>query len=250
MRRLLVLTIFSLPGIGAVVVPGVAAADPKVPLSARLTTCTTGVAPTDRAATFTASMPALSGTKRMMVRFALLQRRGSLGPFVPVAVPDWGWQRSDPGRPGFVFTERIDGLMTPAGYRATVTFRWYDRRGHLQRQVRRTTGTCEQPDPRPDLAFDALAAVPKDDATAFYTLGIRNDGRSAAPAFGATLTIGGTVAGPLQFAPLEAGERDQETIIGPRCAPGSTVTVTIDPAGVVDERDEGDNVVQRPCPLG
>jgi CARDB len=250
MRRLLCLAVFSLPGLGVVVAPGVAAADPKIPLSARTTACTTGAAPGDRAVAFTGSMPALSGTKRMMMRFALLQRRGTSGTFVPVNVPGWSWQKSDPGRPGLVFTERVDGLAAPAGYRATITFRWLDRRGHVQREVRRTTGVCEQPDPRPDLAFDALAAVPKDDTTAFYTLGVRNDGRSPAPAFAATLTIGDTVVGPLAFEPLAPDAHDEQTILGPRCAPGSTVTVRLDPGNQVDEPDETDNVVQRPCPLG
>jgi hypothetical protein len=250
MRRLLFLTIVSLSGLGALVAPGIAGADPKLPLSARTTACTTGAAPADRAVTFTASMPALAGTKRMLMRFALQQRRGASGAFAPVAVPGWGWEKSDPGRPGFVFTERVDGLVAPAAYRVTVTFRWLDRRGRVQRETRRTTGACEQPDPRPEPAFDALAAVPKDDGTAFYTVGVRNDGGSDAPSFGATLTINGTVVGPLRFQPLVPDAHDQQTVIGPRCAPGSIVTVTIDPAGEVEERDESDNVVQRPCPLG
>ena len=42
----------------------------------------------------------------------------------------------------------------------------------------------------------------------------------------------------------------QGTILGAKCTPGSTITVTVDATGAVDESNEDDDVVQRPCPLG
>ena len=39
----------------------------------------------------------------------------------------------------------------PADYRAQIRFRWYDKKGRLQRSARKTTRACRQPDPRPDL---------------------------------------------------------------------------------------------------
>jgi len=46
-----------------------------------------------------------------------------------------------------------------------------------------------------------------------------------------------------------AGARLSGTVAAPKCAPGSTITVTIDVANAVDESNEDDDVVQRPCPL-
>jgi CARDB len=254
MRRLLILATLALPVLGAgpaaAASPAAPAVADKVALSAKVTACTTGADPAARAAAFTASMPALAQTRRMLLRFTLLQRRGATGPFKPVAVPDWGgWKKSDPGRPGFVFTERVQGLLAPAGYRATITFRWVDRRGRVQRELRRSTDVCEQPDPRPDLAFAALDGVPQDKDTAVYTVAVRNDGRSAAGPFGTTVTLGGVVAGPVAFAALAPGATAQATLVAPRCVPGDTVTVTVDAGDAVDERDETDDIVQRPCPL-
>jgi len=229
------------------------AAPPRVTLSARASTCTTGADPAESAATFTGSMPALTGTRRMQMRFALQQRRGAASPtasFKSIDVPDWrAWEKSDPGRPGFVFTERVEGLPAPAGYRAVVTFRWYDRRGHLQRETRRTTGVCEQPDPRPDLVFDALAAVGTDATQAAYTVSVRNDGVSAAGAFGVTLTMDGVTTAPIPFGSLAAGAAAQGAVLAPRCAPGSSVTVVVDAGNAVAERTESDDAVVRPCPF-
>jgi hypothetical protein len=228
---------------------GPAAAADKPTLSARVTACTTGVADTDRAAAFTGAMPSATGARAMQMRFVLLQRRGSTGPFKALVVPDWGaWETSDPGRSGFVFTQRIDALLAPAGYKAAIYFRWLDKRGRVLRMARRTTGACEQPDLRPDLSFAALAAVPaKDGAT--YTVAVANDGRSKAAPFAVTLAFDGAVQGTVTLGPVDGGARVQGTIAAPACTPGSMVTLAVDAGGAVDEVDERGNVVTRPCPL-
>src|SRR5690242_16936721 len=114
-----------------------AAPDKAPPLAARVVTCTTGADDASRAAVFSGSMPAAAGTRRMMMRFVLQQRLGGVGakaPFRSVKVPGWGgWEKSDPGHRGFVFTKRVEALVAPAGYRAAITFRWLDARGHVQR---------------------------------------------------------------------------------------------------------------------
>ena len=111
--------------------PAHAAAD-KPALSAKTTTCTTGADDASRAAAFTGAMPAAAQTKRMQMRFVLIQRKGTgpKGAFKKVAVPGWGgWVKSDPDRQGFVFTKRVEALTAPAGYRAVITFRWLDAKG-------------------------------------------------------------------------------------------------------------------------
>jgi hypothetical protein len=58
-------------------------------------------------------------------------------------------ERADPGRPGFIYTKRVEGLTGPAVYRAVVRFRWSDADGHVLRRARRVTGGCRQPGPAP-----------------------------------------------------------------------------------------------------
>jgi hypothetical protein len=249
MRRTILTGAVLLLALGGAASP--AAAADKVPLAAKVAGCTTGSDPDQRVATFSASMPALDGTGRMLLRFRLWQRRGATGTFKPVDVPGWGgWERSDLGRPGFIFSKRIDSLLAPAGYRAVVTFRWLDRKGRVQRTRTRTTPICEQPDPRPDLVLASFAAAPQGSSDAIYDVGVSNDGRSQAGAFSVVLTIDGRDAPPIAFAPLAPGVTQNGQVVAPRCTPRSLVTIRVDPTGAVDESDETGAVVQQVCPLG
>jgi hypothetical protein len=249
MRRTIILGALVLATLGGAA--SAAGAADKVPLAAKLATCTTGADPAQRAATFSASMPALDPAGRMLIRFRLWQRRGATGTFKAVDVPGWGgWERSEPGRPGFIFSKRIDSLVAPAGYRAVVTFRWLDRKGAVQRTRTRTTPICEQPDPRPDLLLASFAATPQGTGDAVYDVGVRNDGRSQAGAFTVVLTIDGRTAPPITFEPLAPGVTQNGQVVAPRCTPRSMVTIKVDPSNAVDEADETDSVVQQLCPLG
>jgi CARDB len=232
--------------------PAQAASLDKVALSARTTSCLDGADDTARAAAFTGAMPATAATKRMQMRFVLMQRSGPgpKGKFRKVAVPGWGgWERSDPGHKGFVFTKRVEALTAPAGYRAVITFRWYDAKDHILRSTSRTTPVCEQPDPRADLVLAGVEAVSTGRTTAAYTVSVGNEGHADAVPFAVTVTVDGTVSEPAILGPLTAGERVQGTVAAPKCAPGSTITITVDAANSVDESVEDDDVVQRPCPL-
>jgi hypothetical protein len=228
-----------------------AAAQQRPPLQARLVSCTTGATATARTATFTASMAGVEGTDRMWIRFDLLQRtRGQLG-FAVVRVPGWGrWERSDPGRTGFIYTKKVRALRAPGGYRARVQFRWYAADERLLRRARRLTAVCRQPDPRPDLEAGALAAtLGHGPETATYLLAVDNAGRGAAGPFDVVLTAAGTPRAPVRVNGLAAGERRVVSVPGPRCAPGSTVRFVLDAAAAGNESDEVDDVVDRPCPI-
>jgi hypothetical protein len=236
---------------GGSVAPAHAAAK-GVPLTARVTDCTTGAADEARAAAFTATMAAASGTKRMQMRFLLMQRSGPgpKGVFKKVAVPGWGgWEKSDPGRQAFVFTKRIEALTAPAAYRVVVAFRWLDAKGRVQRTTSRTSAACEVPDPRPDLVLGGVDAAATGKATAAYTVAVGNEGHSDAAPFAVTVTVGGVVSDPVTLGPIAAGDRVSGTLAAPKCTSGSTITITIDAADAVDESAEDDDVVQRPCPL-
>jgi hypothetical protein len=150
-----------------------------------------------------------------------------------------------------VFTKRVESLVGPASYRAVITFRWIDRKGHVLRSAIRTSTACEQPDPRPELVLGGvdMAAGPTK-GSAVYTVAVTNDGRATAGAFTVTVAVDGVLQPELALGPLTAGERRQGTIAGTRCAAGSTITVTVDAGNAVDEREEADDVVERPCLLG
>ena len=225
---------------------------PAPSLSAKVAMCTTGVGDDERAAAFTASMPAAAGTKRMQMRFLLTERLGTSAkaPYKKLTVPSWGgWETSDPGKRGFVFTKRIEALVAPAAYRAVVSFRWLDAKGHVQRTTTRTTPACAVPDPRPDLVLDGVSAAATGKDTAAYSVAVGNEGHSDAEPFAVTVTVGDVVSDPVILGPITAGDRLSGTLAAPKCLAGSTITVTIDVANTVDESDEDDDVVQRPCPL-
>jgi hypothetical protein len=226
-------------------------AQQRPPLQARLMSCTTGATAAARTAAFTASMPALAGTRRMWIRFDLLQRTPGDAEFAPVALPAWGqWQRSQPGRAGFIYTKRVRALRAPGAYRARVRFRWYDARGRIQRRAVRLTRTCRQPDPRPDLRAGALTVAPGlGPASATYLLAVRNGGRGAAGPFDVVLNAGGMPQPPVRVAGLAAGESRVVSLPGPQCAAGATLRFVLDAGAAVAESDEADDVVDRACPV-
>ncbi len=111
-------------------------AQAATPLAARLKRCDG-----ERVA-FVGSMPALPGTEHMEMRFEL-QAREPGEPWRHVAAPTFdAWERSDPGRSGFVYEKRVDGLDAQRRYRTVVRFRWLDAGGSLQRRARRVSPPC------------------------------------------------------------------------------------------------------------
>jgi hypothetical protein len=224
------------------------------PLRAKLSACVSGPAATDRTATFTGSMPTIKGTKRMWMRFDLQQRNAAAATFATIKVPGLGvWQKSAPGKTssGFVFAQRVQALAAPGAYRALVRFRWYGKGGKLLRSTTRQTGTCTQPDQRPNLRADALDAArgPQPDQ-ATYNLLVRNDGRTDAGPFDIGLDIAGARQPAQRLAAgLAAGGEEIVTFVGPRCTPGSTLRFTLDAGAEVAESVESDDVVERACPF-
>jgi hypothetical protein len=220
-----------------------------IPVKAKLTDCHTGPQPSDRYAVFVGQMPALQGTRRMWMRFDLYQRTPATGIWQHVTVPKFGtWQKSQPGKPGFIYTKRVDELAAPASYRVQVRFRWYDRHGELQRQAHRRSPVCVEPDPRPDLAVGRVTAINVGGGKLRYSIRVRNDGRSDVGPFDTVLTVGGAAQPPATVAGLPAGGATSVAIVAPACAPGSTIQVALDTAGLIDESHETNNVVQRACP--
>ncbi len=242
MRRVVLICLAML-----VAAPAAQAARPHS--GARLVSCTTGADAASRAATFVGSMRTVPGTRRLGMRFDLLQRRAGQQEFHRLTAPNWGvWERSEPGRPGFVFEKRVERLLAPASYRAVVRFRWYDADGEVLRQTKRTTRVCRQPDPRPNLVLGQLAGRRVAEGFAYFVT-VLNAGVTAAPTFLVTLTINGEQQAPVTVGPLAAGTSEIARIDAPRCAPGSTIKVSLDTGDAVDESRERDNALTRPCPF-
>ncbi|MDX6656447.1 MAG: hypothetical protein QOH62_1240 [Solirubrobacteraceae bacterium] len=246
MRRLVAIT--TLLAMFAAIPAAAQAPVLDLPLKARLTDCHRGLAATDRFAVFVGQMPALKSTKRMWMRFDLFELAAG-GAWQKVAVPKFGtWQRSIAGKPGFIYEKRVDQLQAPASYRAEIRYRWYDAQGDLQRQARRTTPACREPDPRPDLAVGKVEAVAAGKGKLSYAITVRNDGRSDVGPFDLVLSVDGAAQPPATVAGLPAGGQTKVTGVAPQCAPGSQVQVALDPAGPIDEVNETNDVVSRLCP--
>jgi len=221
----------------------------NLPLKAKLTDCHTGSQSADRFAVFVGQMPALQGTRRMWMRFDLYERTGSSA-WQHVSVPKFGtWQKSLPGKPGFIYEKRVDQLQAPADYRVQVRFRWYDAHAKLQRTARRTTHTCHEPDPRPDLAIGKVSATEAGQGRLRYLIRVRNDGRSDVGPFDTVLSVDGTAQPAVTVAGLPAGGATTVAVVGQRCTLGSQIQVAVDTAGMIDEARETNNTVSRPCPV-
>jgi len=235
------------------------AAKPRVTkavgLSASVESCRPAKDAAGGRAVFVGSMPQIPGATRMEMRFELLQASGATDPavadgFVKLAVPKWSqWLKSQPDRAGFVYRKKVVGLVGPGVYRALVHFRWRDAEGKVVRTTARRSAGCAQPDLRPNLVPSSVTAEPTGTDTADYRVVVRNTGRSSAGPFSTALSTPGS--GPVSelVDGLDPKERAIVLLEGPRCAPGTTIDLTVDPAGAIDEADETDNAITVACPL-
>ena len=211
----------------------------NLPLKAKLTDCHTGPLATDRFAVFVGQMPALQRTRRMWMRFDLFERTAA-GSWQPVLVPKFGtWQKSLPGKPGFIYLKRVDQLQAPAAYRAQVRLPLARRRTascSARRAARRAPATSPTRAPT-----SRSARSPRRCAGAGklrYVIRVRNDGRSDVGPFDTVLSVDGERAaagdgrGP-------AGGRHHRSPSSRRAArPGSRIQIALDPAGTIDEARE------------
>jgi hypothetical protein len=212
--------------------------------------CVPAVDPAARSATFEARVRAARGSERMQVRFTLQVREEALRGWRRVAVPGFDtWLTSMAGVRRYAYEKTVTNLAAPAAYRTIVRFRWLDADGEVLKTGRVTSASCRQPDLRPDLeplGVEVLAAA--EHGTRRYAVTLRNDGRSDAPPFAATLALGDDDPVPLAVFGVPAGSQRTVTFTGPACRAGSPLTVALDPGEAVDERDEDDNVLVTPCP--
>jgi len=237
----------------ALAAPAAGAAVPRWAAKAVLVDCerAPGVDDTaDRAAVFEGQMRSVRGAARMQMRFTLQARTPDTSRWGSVAAPGFGtWVSSQSGTSRYVYTKRVEGLLAPASYRVQLRFRWLSASGRTLASARRSSATCRQPDPRPNLVVSSLSVRQTARAGRYrYVAFVRNTGRSAAEESELRVALGGTALPSVPVMALEPGEGVEVAVEGPACEAGATVDADADAGDAVDERDEADNRFTRLCP--
>ena len=117
-----------------------------VSASATLGQCVTSALQSERSATFSGEMTAISGSARMSMRIDVQVRLPGETRFHIVSAPGLGvWRGSDSGVRTYRYVKQVTNLSAPAFYRASVGFRWMTAKGRLIRHVERRTAACGQP---------------------------------------------------------------------------------------------------------
>ena len=226
--------------------PSAAAAQGRPALRASVAACETGPLPAERFAVFTASMPALPGTGHMQMRFDLYARAPGERRYRRVQADAFArWDRSKPGRSGFIYTKRVEALTPRVAYRALVRFRWIDAGGRVQRTTRRKTRTCRPGELRPDLRVLGVDVL----GGGRYQARVLNAGHSPlSRPVDVVLTVAGTPQPAVRLEALDPGEEAVLPLSGPECPVGRGVEVVFDPAEQLDDADDTDNALGRLCP--
>jgi hypothetical protein len=261
MKRLLGLCI-SVAGIVAVVpvdaVPATAAGTGAAAPRAQLTrfACGQALDPGNRSVSVRAVMRPLAGTRRLAVKFELLQRSGGsaqsmvhagdLGVWVSPANPTLGQVPGDVWR----LDKTVLDLAAPATYQFRVIYRWTGANGVLGTAVR-VSRLCRQPELRPDLAVGLLSVTPvagQPDRD-LYTALITNRGLTGAGPFEVLFVPGGSAAStPMSISSLGPGRSRTLSFTGPVCDPSNPPRVTVDAARQVDDYNRANNTAAAVCP--
>jgi hypothetical protein len=108
--------------------------------------CVTAVLQSERSATFSGEMTAISGSVRMAIRIDIQTLAPGEAVFHTITTPGLGvWRSSDSGVKSYRYVKQVTNLMAPGLYRALVHFRWLNAGGHLIKALQRHTARCEQP---------------------------------------------------------------------------------------------------------
>jgi hypothetical protein len=254
-RRLLI----GLVAVAAAAAAPVASVSAAAPARSQLSTfsCTHVMDPGSRAVGVTATMRPLTGTRKMAIRFELLQRSPGL-PVQEVAAGDLGVWRTPANPtlgqlPGDVWRlqKSVYNLDAPFTYQFRVSFRWTGLHGKVLGTATRFTRTCRQRELRPDLAVRSItvAAVAGHPNKNLYTAIIANQGLTGAGPFQVLFAPGNSSAPTTDTVSfLGAGMTRTLTFVGPLCDAANPPRVSADAASQVDDFDRSNNVLAATCP--
>jgi hypothetical protein len=194
----------------------------------------------EQRAVFYARMRRLRGTRRMKMRFTLLERPAGLLRFKRVRAPGLSrWRRSAAGVRSYGYSQAVRGLHEGSAYRMRVRYRWYDRDGDLQRSARRTSRTCRMFVPLANLRVRALEYRALGGGVWRYRARVVNVGRAAADGVAVQLAVDGGVVNTETVDRLSPGEAAFLDFDGPACQ--RRYVFEVDPEHGVPEANEGDN---------
>jgi CARDB len=244
---------------GAVVALTAASVSAAPPPRSQLTafSCARTLDPGARAVGVTATMRPLTATRKMAIRFELLQRSSGL-PVQEVTNGDLGTWRAPTNPtlgqlPGDVWhlQKSVYNLDVPFTYQFRVTFRWTGTHGKVLGTATRLTQTCRQRELRPDLTVRSItvAAVAGHPKKNLYTAVIANQGLTGAGPFQVLFAPGDTSAPTTDTVTfLGAGDMRTLAFTGPLCDATNPPTVSADSASQVNDFDRSNNVLAATCP--
>ncbi len=224
------------------------AASARTLTDATLSQCVVAVDQAGRIAVFSGQMVAIAHTQRMQIRIEVQESTPSAPGFRVVSRGTW--KPSAPKVQVYRYVNQVTNLEAPAAYRAILHYRWLNARLRVIRVAQRRTQSCVQPDERPQLVVGEVGITAgRRSPNAQYQIAVRNDGHGPAGAFGVLLTVNGMAQPQLTVPSLAPATRTVLVAVAPRCTPGSTVTVGLDPQGQVSEATGGGLPKILACPL-
>ncbi|HEX4010596.1 MAG TPA: hypothetical protein VHX62_11330 [Solirubrobacteraceae bacterium] len=258
-RLTLVLAVsVAVTGVAAGSRPGVAAA--AAPPRAQLTQylCQRALDPPARSISIQAVMRPLTGTRKLAIKFDLLERTPSataaaavratgLSAWVTPTDPTLGQLPGDVWR----LNKPVINLDAPATYQFRVTFRWTGARGKVIGTAVKYTRSCRQKELRPDLTVTAIdvgpvTGHPDED---LYTATIADQGATGAGPFEVLFAPGDTSAPMTRIVTwLPADTSRQLSFEGPLCDAANPPTITADATDEVDDYDRANNTLVATCP--
>lgn len=196
-----------------------------------------------------AHMRAIKGTKRMGIRFDLVEHRPGKAGYSAVHAPSFGvWLLSNKSTVPFNYIRRINGLDSPATYRVVVGYRWYGKHGKVLKTISHITQACRQSDLRPDLRIKLIRVQHGRKGHDRYAVVVRNAGATAAHAFVLRLSFPGGEVTLWDLSGLASGASARRVLSGaPACSAGAP-TATADSGAAVDEANESNNSRVATCP--
>jgi CARDB len=217
--------------------------------------CQKAIDPPSRAVSIQSVMRPVTNTAKMQMRFDLMRRTKRGAPFKNVRGQSLGsWLTpSDPTlgqRPGdvWIVNHPVVDLPAPATYRFRVSFRWLGSRGQQLSSAVQTSSTCYQPELRADLLVRSLTVTPLASGQSAYVALIGNRGLTAAGPVEVDLAGVGSATEARTLGSVGPKSSARQRFVGPSCAVGTSLTVTVDPSHTIDEYNFANNALTMACP--
>ena len=216
------------------------------PATLKVRSCQTGDTPSERSATFYGRMRRIPRTRRMMMRFTLIDR-SSDDPSEVAAPRRLGrWHRSRPRVLSFGYAQKVTGLKAGGTYGVVVRYRWVDKRGRTIKRARQRSRDCRQDGELPNLAITGIRASRGEaPGTQLYTISVTNRGRRGAGGMTVHVIVDSVSADAAEIQSLGAGETATVEVSGPPCR--GRVRAVVDRRNAIPETTEDDNSLRKRC---